>query len=286
MTRVVSFSLVVAVLTLITALAHAQTPTCDGLSGAAKTLSAEILRSSHPYACCDGTLSQCLTQTPTCRLARRLANQVCRMAAEGKSRQTIERALSRRATSMVSERPVKIDLSGAEFVGDGQAKVIVVAYVCATCPFCAKLIPKLSEAVAKGPLAGKVGLTFREFPIRSHPGSTEGGLALIAATKLGHGWPLLLHIYANFDVLSPAVLPSWAQAVGIEGAKYQGLVADPATRKLLVASKKEGVRNKVDATPTLFINGRRYSGDLDITTVIDVLEEEVDRVSGHVKDAR
>ena len=52
------------------------------------------------------------------------------------------------------------------------------------------------------------------------------------------------------------------------------------TRRALIKSKKEGLRNKVNATPTLFINGRRYLGDLDRASLQDVLEEAADRAQG------
>lgn len=61
--------------------------------------------------------------------------------------------------------------------------------------------------------------------------------------------------------------------------RFSQLLRDSSVRRELVASKKEGVRNRVNATPTLFINGRKYSGDLDYEMLVDVLEEEAERVS-------
>jgi protein-disulfide isomerase len=50
-------------------------------------------------------------------------------------------------------------------------------------------------------------------------------------------------------------------------------------RRELIAAKREGVRNRVNATPTVFINGRLYTGDLGVENIIDVLEEEAERVA-------
>ena len=41
-------------------------------------------------------------------------------------------------------------------------------------------------------------------------------------------------------------------------------------------SKKEGVRNKVDVTPTVFIDGRRYLASLDRETIEDFVEERLE----------
>ena len=271
-----------AILLLIPRLALAQTPTCDALSGEKKTLATALMNEQHPYDCCDDTISACL-KSSKCTLPRRLANQICRMAAAGKDRATIERSLSQRATSMMSARPVPIDLSHAERAGEANAPVTLSVYLCARCPYCARLVPKLHKAVTEGVLKGKVKMYAREFPIRSHPNSTEGGMAMVAARRLGKGWTFLLHLYRIFDEFDPANLPKCAAQYGMDEAQFRDLLSDASVRRELVASKKEGVRNHVNATPTLFINGRKYTGDLDFESVVDVLEEEAERAAKNHK---
>lgn len=269
--------LFVAAMLLVPRLAAAQTATCDALSGDKKSLATAIMNDQHPYDCCDGTISECL-KTSKCTLPKRLAEHICRMAAAGKDRATIERSLSQRATSMMSARPVPIDLSRAERAGEANAPVALTLYLCARCPYCAKLVPQLHKAVTEGSLKGDVKMFAREFPIRSHQGSTEGGMAMVAARRLGKGWRFILHLYSIFDRFDPANLPSCAEQHGMDKAAFTGLLGNAEVRRELVASKKEGVRNRVNATPTLFINGRKYTGDLDYDTVVDVLEEEAERV--------
>lgn len=270
--------IVLAVLVLVPKLALAQTPTCDALSGEKKALAVQLMNEQHPYDCCDDTIAECL-KSSKCTLPRRLANHICRMAAAGKDKAAIERSLSQRATSMMSARPVPIDISRAERAGEANAPVTLVGYLCARCPYCARLVPKLHKAVTEGELKGKVKAYVREFPIRSHPHSTEGGMAMVAARRLGKGWTFLLHLYRIFDKFDPANLPKCAAEYGMDQERFTNLMSDPGVRRELVASKKEGVRNRVNATPTLFINGRKYTGDLDYETVVDVLEEEYERVT-------
>ena len=104
-------------------------------------------------------------------------------------------------------------------------------------------------------------------------------MAFVAAQKLGKGWPFIMKFYADFKNFSKGKLPAWAVAVGLDRAAFIKEMKSKANVKLLVASKKEGLRNKVKATPTLFINGRRYYGDLDPETLLDVLDEEADRAA-------
>lgn len=270
----------VGLLALTSRSVSAQTAACNALGGAQKSVAVEVLNEEHPYDCCDETISACLQKGQVCKLAKRLANQVCRMAAAGKTKAEIKRALAQRATSMQSATKVPIDLNKAEAAGDAAAKVKVVAYVCPRCPYCAKLMPYLHQAVTAGALKGKAKAYLREFPIRSHANSTEGGLAMVAARTLGHGWAFALHLYSVFDQYDPNKLPELAKSKGMDEARFRELMADPGVRRELLASKKEGVRNKVDATPSLFINGRKYTGELDLETVVDVIEEEHDQMTG------
>jgi protein-disulfide isomerase len=186
---------------------------------------------------------------------------------------------------MPTPSPAKIDLSKAEIAGDPKAPVTVTMYLCARCPFCAKLTPWLYKEVTEGKLKGKVRLALRLYPIKGHEGSVESGLAAMAAYKQQKAFAFLLHAYSHFDRFSIEGLPQWAEAVGMDMDAYKAAVEDPATREELIASKKEGIANKVKATPTLFINGRMYRGDMDQEMLIDVFQEEFERVTGKQKES-
>lgn len=264
-------------------IAGAQTPVCDGLSGASRQLAERILASEHPYACCDDTIARCLEARPRCSLAARLADNVCRRAAAGQDEARIRRALSRRARSMLGGgASVSIDLAAAPSVGPDDAAVTVVVYACARCPYCSHLVPALYEAVTAGWRREEVRLVFRVFPIRGHEGSTAAGLGFVAAARMDAFWPFMLHAYRSFDAYSADRQIDWAEAVGLERAVFEAQVADPQNREALVESKKEGLRNGVEETPTVFINGRRWVGDLEIAELLDAIDEEAATARGEI----
>lgn len=261
--------------------ASAQTPACDALTGRDRSRAANLLATEHLYDCCDGTVAQCLAAQPRCALSVRLANSICRRVAAGQDDARIRRSLSRRARSMVGgEPPAQLDLTDAPVAGASDAPVTVVVYACARCPYCSRLVPALYDEVTAGALRGTARLVFRPFPIRGHEGSTEAGLAFVAAHRLGRFWPFALHAYRHFDAFSPEGQRAWAEEVGIDRQAFAALLADPATREALVASKKEGIVNGVEETPTFFINGRRWVGDLDLAELVDAVGEENERVRG------
>jgi len=277
----IRFTIAVLGFFIWTGAAGAQTTVCDALTGDEQRLAQRILTSEYLYDCCDETISRCLQAQPRCSLAVRLADNVCRRVAAGHDETRIRRALSRRARSMVGDgSKTEIDLTTAPTIGPADAPVTVVIYACARCPYCTILVPAFYEAITTGELKDEVRIAFRTFPIRGHEGSTTAGLAFVAAAKMNAFWPFMLHAYSHFDAYSPERQVEWAVAVGLDRQAFETRILDPATRDALVAIKKEGLVNGVEETPTIFINGRRWVGDLETTELVDAIEEEAVRVKG------
>jgi protein-disulfide isomerase len=276
-----------AVMALAAAVAPAQSPVCEGLSASQRELAQRLLAAEFLYECCDDTIARCLAVTPSVPLALRLAENVCRRVAAGQDEQRIHRSLSRRARSMVGGGAAGvIAADDATTAGASFAPVTVTVYACARCPYCSRLVPELHREVTGGALRGSARLAFRTFPIRGHEGSTDAGLAFVAAAAMGHFWEFALHAYSRFDEFAPAAQPQWAAAIGLDPGAFAARQADPTTREALVESKKEGLANGVEETPTVFINGRRWVGDLDAAELVDAIEEEAARVRGELCTAR
>ncbi|MBN2343746.1 MAG: thioredoxin domain-containing protein [Deltaproteobacteria bacterium] len=261
---------------LCSSVLSAQTSTCDQLDAQQKKVAKGFMDTLHPYRECDGTIATCVKKKS--KLAIRLADNLCRRVAKGESEKKIKRWLEERAKSM-NPYGKKATINTGGFPAVGTGSVTVVVYACARCPFCSKLVPKLHKAVTSGALKGKVTLYFKPFPLKSHEYSKEGGLATVAALHMGHYWDYLLRLYENFDMFCKDKLDDWAELEGMDPARFNELMKDAAVRKELVDSKKEGLANGVSATPTLFINGRKYTGFLDVDEIVDVLEEEHSRTA-------
>ncbi|MFH1131636.1 MAG: thioredoxin domain-containing protein [Pseudomonadota bacterium] len=261
--------------------AFSQTPTCNNLSAKNNALAKKVFTQTHPYDCCDDTMAVCLKDRPMCSLVYRLAENICNRVANGQFDEQIKLWLSRRSRSMLdSTQSADIYLKEVAMAGQNDAPVEIVEYACARCPFCATITPLLYEAISKGRLKGKAKLYFKNFPINSHKWAKESGLGFVAAARSGKFWPFMINSFQNFERFSAKTQLDWAEASGIKGEAFNKLLSDPKTRALLVESKKEGLRNNVTATPTFFINGRKYEGELKLPEVIDVIEEEYERATG------
>jgi len=235
----------------------------------------------HPYDGCDETFARCLAAKPPKPIVLRLASDICRQVKAGDDRKRVERSLTKRAqTILVSGQRAGIALDEATRAGATQAPIEVVVYACPRCPFCKDMVTALYQAVTDGPLAGKARLYLRPFPLKTHADSSEGGLAMMSAAKLGRFWPFVLALYKNFDNYCPKLLADWAVATGMDRTAFESAYADPKTRDALVGSKQEGLRNKVGVTPTIFIDGRQYFYELSRDAVVDVVEEVYEAKTG------
>lgn len=275
--RIVSWTL----LLLLTCTAQpvcAQTESCDDLTADKREVALSILKSQHPYDCCDATILECLSKKPVCPLATRLAEAVCLRVAADQPKDQIEQELSRRAESATGPR-VEIDIGNAPTAGDAKAPVEIVVYLCARCPYCGAMTRALYESVTSGRLQGKAKIFVRPFVLRSHKGATAGAMAMMAAHKMGRFWDMLLELYENFNDFAAHKLPERAALLGMDASRFEELMDDPDIRNTLVESKKEGIRNDVSYTPTIFVNRRKYVAELSPHAVADFVEEEHERLA-------
>ena len=267
--------------TLALAATPARAGQCDTLEKDAADAAKALLGKLKGYGCCEGkTLAECRA-AKDCALGERLAEDVCRQVRFGATSEAVEKALGdrRRSLTNVPEKDLAWDASAA--TGDLKAPVKVVAFVCSRCPFCKDVTLNLHRLVNPGgELFGKAQLMLRPFPLKGHDGAAEGDLALVAAASQGKLWPYAVFQYKNFDQFHPSVLSDWAGFAGLDQTAFDAAFADPKTRDALAESKKEGLKHQVKATPTLFIDGRRYEYSMEGDVLQDVLFEVWERVAG------
>ncbi len=268
-------------LLLVAQALQAATPACDALFEADRAHAAALMQRVFIHDCCDEPLAACLVQRPRCRLADRLADDLCARVAQGQTDVRIRQALTERAwTALPAGGPARIDLSEAPMAGDPAAPVAVVVYASPRGVHCSRLVPGVVDAVTQGSLRGRVRLYVRLFPLRSNEHDTEAGLALMAAQRLGAFWDLALLGYARFDAFSLEAQRAWARELGLDPAEVDRLAADPGLLDLLRAGKREGVELGVTSTPTFFIDGHRYRGELELPELLDTLAEAWERAAG------
>ena len=149
--------------------------------------------------------------------------------------------------------------------GPAAAAVTVVEYGDYECPYCAAARPVLAELIDHS--RGQVRLVFRNFPLADvHPFALTAALAAEAAATLGAFWPMHDLLFAKQNRLRNSDLACYAETLGLPGDAVIGDAAQPYGDKI-EADFRSGVDSGVRGTPTLFLNGRRYAGRVDLSSL-------------------
>jgi protein-disulfide isomerase len=141
--------------------------------------------------------------------------------------------------------------------GNQNASVTVVEFTDFQCPSCAQTHPVLERLMNE--MGDRVKFVVRDFPLTQHANAFKAAEAAEAAREQGKYWDFVAILFRNQSALEPPKLKEYASAIGLDRAKFDasldsGKFADHVRRDLL-----EGQRLGVNATPTLYVNGRRMS---------------------------
>jgi protein-disulfide isomerase len=155
-----------------------------------------------------------------------------------------------------------------KFLGNADAPVTVVEYFSLGCIHCKNFhevgLPKLKAEYID---TGKVRLVFRDFPL--------DGPSLAAATLTrcvpGEAYFAMVDVlFAQQDAWHVEngvnVIGEIAKGAGMDKAAFDACIADEKQRGSIIESRKEAAEKfKVEATPTMFVNGRKLesAGDYD-----------------------
>lgn len=155
------------------------------------------------------------------------------------------------ALSYVQELPV----GSSAVKGDVNAPVTITLFDDFQCPYCAKLLPTLEQVMAAYPK--QVKLVFKHFPLNMHKFAKQAAVASLAARNQGKFWPLHDLLFANYNKLNDAKIRDLAEAVGLDMARFDQDLANPALLQEVNNDMQLGAAAGVRGTPAVYINGRQ-----------------------------
>jgi len=146
-------------------------------------------------------------------------------------------------------------------LGNPDAPVTLLEYGDYECPYCGAAAPVLRRVVEESD--GQVRLVFRNFPLAGvHPFALTAALAAEAAAAQGAFWPMHELIFARQHRLDDAALRAYAEELGLDGGQVVGDAAQAFGDKV-EADFAAGLEAGVGGTPTVFIDGRLWTGRVE-----------------------
>lgn len=148
----------------------------------------------------------------------------------------------------------------------GTGRVEVVEFADYECPGCAVIAPILADIAS----SNGATLVYRYFPLDSiHPNADASARAAAAADRQGHFWQVSEALFARqneWKDLSAtdgdAFFRMLVSSLGLDVAAWQAAYASAEVEAIVDADRQAAAGLGLQGTPTLFINGRLYSGPL------------------------
>ncbi len=168
-----------------------------------------------------------------------------------------------------------IDVSEAPMKGSAGAKVTLVEFADYECPHCKRLQPVLRQIVDE--FHNDVKVYFKHYPLPQHTSARLAAEAAVAANKQGKFWVYQDKLWDKQDELSPAVIEQLAKESGLDVAKFRQDLASDAVKARVQKDRDEGQAIGIQATPTLYIDGREYTDPKDTESLREWIKEELSR---------
>ncbi len=153
--------------------------------------------------------------------------------------------------------------------GNPEAPFTIVEFGDFECPYCGAAKPVLHELIKASD--GQVRLVWRHFPLfEPHPYALTAALAAEAAGHQGAFWPMAGLLFKNQDSLDDASILRYGDQLGLDTST---LVGDAAQKfaDAVRTDYQDGIDAGVHGTPTLFVNGEPYLGDVTVTDLRDTM---------------
>ena len=118
---------------------------------------------------------------------------------------------------------------------------------------------------------------WKDFPLPIHSGARGAAEAARCAGDQGHFWEYHDLLFANQQSLAPDDLKRHAGTVKLDLDQFAACLERGVHRADVTVDLEEGARQGIEATPTVFINGRPVVGAQPLEVYEKLIEEELSR---------
>jgi protein-disulfide isomerase len=151
-------------------------------------------------------------------------------------------------------------------LGPANAKVTLRLFEDFECPACKQSLQGVDYV--KKTYADRIKIVWNDFPLDGiHQNAHLAANAARCAEDQGKFWEYADALYGAQDVWTPQADPSnsfvaYAKQLGLNDGSFAQCLAERTYDSKVADDVKEGVANRVDATPTFFLNNVRLTGAL------------------------
>jgi len=161
-------------------------------------------------------------------------------------------------------------------IGKDDAKVTIVEYMSMTCPHCARFENTVFEPIKQKYVdTGKVRFILREFPLDSR---ATAAIMLARCAPKEQYFPMVSALFRAQGTWAVAddgraALLQMAKLAGFTQESFEACLTNQKLLDEVVATREKGAKEfGVDSTPTFFINGSKYTGEMSVEQMSAIID--------------
>ncbi|MFO0675001.1 MAG: thioredoxin domain-containing protein [Polyangiaceae bacterium] len=201
------------------------------------------------------SLAQCIQENRPCTKCMTAARYLLKGVRDGYSRDQIEKSYKNR---FAAENVREVPIEGSPTMGPDSASTTLVEFADFECPHCKLMAPEIDKLV--NDKHGQVRFAYKFLPLPGHAHGEISARAAYAAWQQGKFWEMHHKLFENQKALEEQNLLDYAKDLGLDVAKFKIDMASPGAKERIEKDKKLADALAVKGTPTIFVNGREWSG--------------------------
>jgi protein-disulfide isomerase len=232
---------------------------------------------------CGMKTAECIMKDQNCSYSRALAKIAIQGVKDGKTLIEISKLMDASPKAhrpKTLEAPVSIAVDGAPVRGPADARITLVEFSDFECPFCSSAVKQVDTIMAAYPK--DVKLIYKQFPLSMHPHAEMAAEASLAAREQGKFWEMYEVLFKNYRQLSQNNILAMAKDLGLDMDKFKADLASGKFEAVVEKDLADGEAAGVYGTPSFYINGKQYNGEVTLAALKPILAAEL---KGETKDA-
>lgn len=158
--------------------------------------------------------------------------------------------------------------------GAANAPVTLTEYGDFECPHCGAAYPVIKKLQQH--FGTQLRLVYRYFPLSdAHPHAFGAAVAAEAAGRQQQFWPMHDMLFEHQQELSDKAYRLFAKTLGLDLARFDADMQDPAVAEKVDADFESGVRSGVNGTPSFYLDGHKYNGGYDYMSLREAIEAQL-----------
>jgi protein-disulfide isomerase len=248
----------------------------SGLTPVQKKAVLKILREEDCSCQCGMKTAECIMKDTNCSYSRTIAKIAIQGVKDGKSLIEISKLMDASPKAhrpKLLEAPVTIAVDGAPVRGPADARITLVEFSDFECPFCSAAEKQVDTVMAAYPK--DVKLIYKQFPLSMHPHAELAAEASLAARDQGKFWEMYDVMFKNYRHLSSDNIMIWAKDLGLDMDKFKADLVSGKFKAVVAKDLADGEAAGVYGTPSFYINGKQYNGEVTLAALKPILAAEL-----------